>query len=227
MRKTQIALLVLLMMLSIFDTARLAVASGSGKYGPGGCTTNVLYPISLGWAATCNGPGAGTVLVFPTDGNVQYAGNGVDDSNSSYVIIAVGVPDPWNGRPASFLMTLPSFTESCIANLPSAMGTASGILSVGFPASTIVRVGQPAGGATFSTDYAWIRVGFHLVIRTGILAGGSGILDFAVGPDDTGIASAGVLMGTLAPVPPFGTCATPLPLEVHVVIKGGINVMFG
>lgn len=227
MKKTYaLTLVAALTALTMFATMGTAGATGVGINAVGGCTTILpLFPTPAGAAPLCTTPTGGTTVPLPTDGNTQYVGAGVDDSNSPYVFAALGVPG--GTSPAGVTATVPSYSEPCVAGEPSAIGLANGVLSVSIPAAATTRVGQPASGATLSTDYAWVRVGLTAVVRTGVLAGGTGVVDFTVGADDTGIAAAGAIVAQLLPIPPLGTCAAPLPLEVHVLAFAGLNALIG
>lgn len=220
--------------LVVYGSVGTAEAGGHGIYGPGGCTTKLpLFPTPGGAAPPCETFTAANAIVLPTDGNVQYVGSGIDDGPSvtpglpgnPYAFNAVGFPS--GIFPAQLTATIPSYSEPCVGSVFPPFGIANGLLNVGIPSSATSHFGFPFDSAVVSTDYAWVRVGVIAVIRTGILAGGSGVVDFAIGPDDTGVVAAGAIAAFFVPVPPFGTCAAPGPLEMHLVVTGGYNVLVG
>lgn len=194
-----------------------AGATGAYAHILSGCTTVLpLFPSPAGAAPVCGAPTGATTVPLPTDGVSFFTvGGGVDDANNLYAFDA----SPATGV-AGATATVPSYSEPCVAGEPSAVGLANGVLTLSVPASATIHVGFPGDSAQIITDYAWVRVGLQAIIRTGVLAGGGGVTDFAIGPDDTGV-PAGALTATLVPIPPLGTCAAPLPLEVHVVSQVG------
>lgn len=200
-----------------------AGATGAYAHVLAGCTTILpVFPSPAGAAPVCGAPTGATTVPLPTDGvSFVTAGGGVDDAGSAYAFAAT----PLTGL-ATVTATVPSYSEPCVAGEPSAVGLASGALTLAIPVSATVHVGFPGDSASIITDYAWVRVGLQAIVRTGILAAGGGVTDFAIGPDDTGT-PLGVLTATLVPIPPLGTCAAPLPLEVHVVSQVGALAMVG
>lgn len=191
-----------------------------GANGVSGCTTILpVFPTPVGAAPACGAPTGATAVPLPTDGITQWLATGVDDANNAYVLHADGATGPLAGLSAS----VPSYSEPCVAGEPSAIGLASGVISVTVPAASTLHVGFPGDSAVVSADYAWVRVGLNAIVRLGVAAGGGGVVDFAIGPDVTGLV-VGVLPAVLVPIPPLGTCAAPLPLEVHVLGAGGLAV---
>lgn len=222
------------MALALFASTGIAGASGASVFGIGGCVTVLpLFPTPAGAAPNCDaGPPPPSSITLPTDGILQVVGAGVDNGpppasgprvvtpvDAAYAIHADGVTGPF----ASLSATVPSYNEPCVAGEPSAIGLASGVLTIGIPAASLFHDGFPGDSAIITSDYAWVRVGLTAVVRSGALAAGGGSVAFASGRVDTGQVPVvlDAATATLVPIPPLPTCAAPGPLEVHVIAHGG------
>lgn len=230
MKKTWTLLLIMAILtpLTMVASINSASAIGIGIGVAGGCTTILpVFPSSGGAAVPCAGPYASTTKPLRTDGSTQFVGAGVDDSPAAnpYSFTAVNRPMPGTpGTPAGVSATIDSYSEPCLANEPPPFGFANGELTITIPAWATDHLGFPGDSAQLIADYSWVRMGLVAIILTGPAAGGTGKLDFAIGPDDNSV-DGGVISAVMIPIPPLPTCLTPAPLELHVVAPAGFAAL--